>query len=433
MKISALALLVTTSLSVSTALPSEALSSSNGAKEGALPVTPDALVAEIAAANPELAFYREEIAAARAGSRLAATRPAPELSLEAGRKRVRDTAGLSVEGTAWSVSVSQTFEWPGRLALRKSIANADLALAELGLARFEAALRARARTLAFGLHAATVRADAAREVADRYAALKEVFLVRDPAGLTPLLETRVIEAQELALQRRATDAALAVQAALTELNQLRGAAPDAPLALTPATLKFNPAPDPGSLLAAARENHFGFRARKLELEQQGYAVRLARSEQRPSFTVSPFLSQENAGDRETVAGLGLSLPLPTGERARSGNDLAGARHRQAATAVLVAERELEREVLTAAAAFSARQVEIARWSPAAAAKFREAAELADRHYRLGAVPLATYIELQSAYLDAVESLLDTEREALAAGLQLELLTGLNLKLVEATP
>jgi hypothetical protein len=46
-------------------------------------------------------------------------------------------------------------------------------------------------------------------------------------------------------------------------------------------------------------------------------------------------------------------------------------------------------------------------------KFREAADLADRHYRTGAVPIATYVELQNSYLDAVEALLDTQRETLA--------------------
>lgn len=396
------------------------------------PTAPEALVAEIVAGNPELQFYRDEVAAARAGMRLAGTRTPPELAIEAGRKRVRD-AGFAAEGTAWAVSVSQTFEWPGRLALRKAIANHDIALAELGLARFEAALQTRARTLAFGLHAATARADAAREVAARYAALKEVFLARDPAGLTPLLETRVIEAQELALQRRATESALAVQVALAELNQLRGTAADQPLVIASAGLKFNPAPSTETLLTAARENHFEFRAKKLELEQQGYAVQLARSDGRPAFTVSPYLSQEKAGERETVAGVGLSLPLPLGDRPGATSELAEARRRQAETAVRLAERELERELLATAAAYAARQGEIARWAPDSATKFREAAALADRHYRLGAVPLATYVELQNAYLDAIESLLATEREALEAALRLEQITGLKLKLVEVAP
>jgi cobalt-zinc-cadmium efflux system outer membrane protein len=46
---------------------------------------------------------------------------------------------------------------------------------------------------------------------------------------------------------------------------------------------------------------------------------------------------------------------------------------------------------------------------------------------LGAVPIATYVELQNSYLDAVEALLATQREALEAGLKLQQLTGVDLK------
>ena len=177
----------------------------------------DALVADIVAKNPERSFYQAEIETAQAGQRAAGTLANPELGLTLGRKRVTDAGGvLAGEGTAWSVTISQTFDWPGRLSLRKAIANHDIALAELGLARFKAALAARARTLAYGLHAAHERADATAQVASRYQALRELFLARDPGGITPLLETRVIEAQELALQHRATEARLAVQAALVD-------------------------------------------------------------------------------------------------------------------------------------------------------------------------------------------------------------------------
>ena len=128
----------------------------------------DRLVAEITAHNPELKFYEAEIAAAQGARRTAGAWPDPELSLEAGRKRARDAAGVLVgEGTAWSVALRQTFEWPGRLGLRKSIANRQVELAELGFARFQAALAGRARTLAFGLHVANSRRAAVREVARR--------------------------------------------------------------------------------------------------------------------------------------------------------------------------------------------------------------------------------------------------------------------------
>ena len=399
------------------------------------PATPTvpltALVDEIAANNPELKFYEAEIAAAKSVAHTSSLLADPELSLDLGRKRVRDASGgLAGEGTAWSVSVTQTFEWPGRLGLRKAIANRQVELAELGLARFRAALNARAQTLAFGLHAAGTKADAIREVADRFAALKETFLARDPAGITPLLETRVIEAGELSLQRRATEAELALHAALLELNQLRGAPSGAPLRVSAAALVFGDAPASDALLTAARESNFDFRMKRVELEQQGYAVRLAQNERRPAISVSPFYSHEKAGDRESVIGVGLSVPLPVSGRARGAVDTAEARRRQAETAALVAQRELEREVLTAAHALATKLAEIRRWAPDTARKFRDSAELADRHYRLGAVPVATYVELQHSYLEAVESLLDTQRETLEAGLRLQQLTGLTFEPTE---
>ncbi len=398
------------------------------------PVSLDALVDEAVAHNPELAFYTAEIDAARAGIRVAGAAKDPELAVQAGHKRTRDSAGvLAGEGTAWSVSLSQTFEWPGRLALRKAIANREVAHAELGLARFQAALASRARTLAYGLFAAQEKAAAAAEVAERFRALKETFLARDPAGLTPLLDTRVIEAQELALQRRATEATLAAHAALVELNQLRGLPLQTPARAAGGKLVFHAAPALDELLAAARENHFEFRSKKLELEQQGFAVQLARNERRPSFTVSPYFSRESSDSRDSTVGLGLSVPLPLSSRGRAGVDVAEARRRQAETAVLIAQREMEREVIAAAQTFAAKREETERWSPESAEKFREAAALADRHYRLGAVPLATYVGLQTAYLDAVDALLDTQRETLEAGLRLQLLTGLNFHAVELAP
>ena len=94
---------------------------------------------------------------------------------------------MSAEGVAWSVSVVQPFEWPGRIGLRKAIANRDVELAELGFARFKLALAGRVRALAYGLFAAQEKASAAGEVADRFQALREVLVQRDSTGLTPQL------------------------------------------------------------------------------------------------------------------------------------------------------------------------------------------------------------------------------------------------------
>jgi cobalt-zinc-cadmium efflux system outer membrane protein len=296
---------------------------------------------------------------------------------------------MSAEGVAWSVSVAQPFEWPGRLGLRKAIANRDIELAQLGYERFKVALDGRVRTLAYGLFAAQEKATATREVADRFTALREVLVQRDAAGLTPLLETRVIEATELTMQRKASDATLATQAALLELNQLRGVAPTAHLAVAFIHLTFRPAETLGTLTALARANNFELRLRAIELSQQGFRVDLAKNERYPVISLGPTISEESAGDRERIIGVGVSLPLPLWNRNRGNIETAVARQMQAEVSLNVTAREIERKVIEAALVYRTKLREIAKWRPDSVEHFREAAELADRHYRLGAVPIST--------------------------------------------
>ena len=394
-------------------------------------VTLDALVAEALEKNPELNFYTAEVAAAKGGRRQAGTYPNPEVSGNAGQKRV-SSGGLSSEGLAWAVSVTQPFEWPGRIGLRKAIANRDIELAELGYERFRIALAARVRILAYDLFAAQEKASAAREVAERFRALREVLVQRDPAGLTPLLETRVIEATELNTQRKASEAALVTQAALLELNQLRGAPPETPLSIAPVQLTFNSLEDKQMLLSFAQTNNFEIRVHAVELAQQGFRVALAKNERYPTISVGPSISEERAGDRERVIGVGVSIPVPLWNRNTGNIEAARARQVQAETSFFITQRETDRKVIEAALTYETKLREMGKWRPDSVQHFKEAAEIADRHYRLGAVPISTYVELQKQYLDAAEGLLDTKKEALEAAAQLELLTGLPMPLARTS-
>ena len=384
----------------------------------------DDLVNEALVKNPELNFYRAEIAAAKGERRTAGTWANPELSTTVGQKKVT-SGGLSAEGVAWSVGVQQTFEWPGRIPLRKAIANRQTQLAELGFAQFKASLAARTRTLVYGLFAAQERAAAAKEVADRFKQLREVLVQRDPAGLTPQLEARIIEATELTLQRKSTDATLAAQSAQLELNQLRGAPWTNVLTVQPVNMAFSPAPEQEALLVSAQTNSFELQMRRVELEQQGFKVSLARKDGYPSLSVGPYYSQERAGDREQQIGVGISLPLPLWNRNKGNVETAQARQAQAETSLYVTQRDLDRRILQTALAYQTKLTEMGNWRPESVDEFRKAAELADRHYRVGAVPIATYVELQKQYLEAVEALLDTKKEALEAAQTLEQLTGIS--------
>lgn len=392
------------------------------------------LVEDVVAHNPEVRFYEAELAVSRGERRVAGQWANPELAPQISQKRSTDPLGtLQGEGVAWSVAISQTFEWPGRLGLRKAIADRQVGLAELGLAQFRAALAIEARVLGYRYAVAQQKAAVTREIADRFLALQEIAVQRDPAGIAPLIETRILEANSITSRRRAADARHAARRVLIELNLLRGRPLETELTLAASGLVFGAIPGMETLMGLARTNSFELRQRVLELEQQGFRVDLARHERKPALTLSPFFTEENAGGKDRFIGVGVSVPLPLWNRNKGGMEAASAREQQAVVALRMAQREVEREVVTAAAAYNARLEEMSHWRGDSVERFGEAAEVADRHYRLGALSIATYVEMQKQSLEAREALLDTRLEALEAALRLERVTGAELHLCLDTP
>jgi cobalt-zinc-cadmium efflux system outer membrane protein len=395
--------------------------------------TPAALVRQALANNPELTFYAAEISVAKGALKTAGTIRNPELNTQAGYKSARDNfGGPSGEGGAWSVSINQTFEYPGRIALRKAIAKGDIDLAGLHLQQFRLTLAARVRTLAYSISIAQERSIAAREVADRFQALSDVLAQRPTAGVTPLLETRIIDANTLNFRRQELEAALAAKSAVAELNQLCGRPVDAALQVRAGELNLLEM-SLQALVDAARANAFDIRIRQRELAQQGFKVVLARNERFPAIAIGPYYLQENAVEKEHQAGIGISLPLPFWDRNIGNIETSKARQEQAQASLLVTQRDVERRVTQSAATFKAKREQIANWQVDTVAKFREAAELADRNYRLGAVALPVYVETQKQYLEIVGALHEMKKDALQAAQELEILTSLRLFREEERP
>jgi outer membrane protein, heavy metal efflux system len=400
---------------------------------GRIQTTAAALVRQALANNPELKFYAAEIAAAKGALKTAGTIRNPELNTEAGYKNARDNfGGPSGEGATWSLSINQTFEYPGRIALRKAIARGDIDLAELHFQQFRLTLAARVRTLAYSISIAQERSITAREVADRFQALSDVLAQRPPAGATPLLETRIIDANTLNFRRQELEAALAAKTAVAELNQLCGRPGYAALHVRAGELNLLEL-SLRTLVDAARANAFDIRIRQRELAQQGFKVALARNERFPAIAVGPYYSQENATDKEQRAGIGISLPLPLWDRNIGNIETSRARQEQAKASLLATQRDVERRVTQSAATFEAKSEQIANWQADTVAKFREATELADRNYRLGAVALPVYVETQKQYFEIVGALQEMKKDALQAAQELEILTRLKLYREEERP
>ena len=388
--------------------------------------TPEVLVKQALQRNPELNFFVAEIAAAKGGVRTARTVRNPELSSEVGYKNSHENSGAaSGAGAIVALSFSQTVEYPGRIALRKAIANHDLVLADLHLQQFRLTLAARVRSLAYTITSAHERTKAVQEVASRTQALDDVLKQRPLAGVAPQLEAQIISANMLTFQRQERESALAEKTMAAELNQLCGRSADTAIIVNASPIVFTAVSVP-SLVNAARSNAFDIRIRQVELAQQGFKVALSKNERFPAIAVGPFYSLENAIDREHRVGLGISLPLPLWDRNVGNIASSKARQQQAEASLALAEREAERRVTQTAATLEAKRAEIETWKTGALAKLREATELADRNYRLGAVPLTTYVEIQKQYLEAVSAFNDAQKDALEAAQTLEILTSQKL-------
>jgi cobalt-zinc-cadmium efflux system outer membrane protein len=256
---------------------------------------------------------------------------------------------------------------------------------------------------------------------------------RETAGVAPMLERRIIEASALTLDRKMSETERERQAAHFELNQLRGVRVTAPIAVTRTELPLKHSPELALLLATARERNFDVRTRVVELEQQGFKVKLTENERWPSVTLAPYARGERANDSQREFGLGVTVPLPVLNQNRGNISAAKARQLQAEVMLNVKLREVERKIAEAHHAYAAQLEAIARWQADTVKNLREAAAQADRHYRLGALPIATYTELQKQYLDALEAVLDTQTEALESRQALELLSGLALSGKPLTP
>ena len=374
--------------------------------------------------NPELHFYEQEIAVAQGDRRTAGTWPNPDLSGQIGGKSYNSLAGNYLgTGPVWSVSLTQTFEFPGRVSLRKAIADKQIALAQQGLEQFRVSLRNRIEMLCYRLLAAQDRAAAATEVAQRFRDLIAVLVQRETAGPTPLIEMRILEGNAATFNHRAAQALIELQSAQFELNLLRGVAVNLPVEVAKQNVNLPILPDSERLIANAYEKNFDLQARRTELEQQGFRVGLARNEHWPSVKVGPYTAGENVVDSERELGLSLSVSLPLWNQARGSEEAAKARLNQAEVLLAASMRDLERQIMTAAQSYNQLLTELSEDRPQLLEQLRDAAHLADDNYRLGALPISTYTEIQLQYVDTTDAILSSRLDALQNLSDLEYLSG----------
>jgi len=392
-------------------------------------LTSNDLVAEALKKNPEVLFYEAEITAARGGRRTAGQLANPELSTSFGGMAIVS----QVDGFAWSATISQVFDFPGRMALRKAIADRDIELAQLGLLQYKSQLANEVRARAGDVILLRRKESAARDVRQRLEALVAVLVQRDSGSVSALLERRILEASLLTSDRALTDAAKATREAAAALAVLCGRSPDDEMTIGGTVTSFPDVPHLETLKQQAARTNFDLLQKRLNVAKQGLKVDLTKSERWGNITFGPYMGGQTAGNTQIEAGFVLSIPLPLWNKNKGNIEAEQARIQQAEALLRATLRDLERDLVVERASYRAELDALSRWRPESEGQFADAAKQADEHFRLGAVPAATYVEMQRGYLDAIDSLIQSRRNAWKHRMAIERLTGALLTGESAAP
>jgi cobalt-zinc-cadmium efflux system outer membrane protein len=117
------------------------------------------------------------------------------------------------------------------------------------------------------------------------------------------------------------------------------------------------------------------------------------------------------------------VSLPLWNQARGSEEAAKARLNQAEVLLAAAMRDLDRQIMTAAQSYNQLLKELGEDTPQLLEQLRDAAHLADDNYRLGALPISTYTEIQLQYVDTIDAVLSSRLDALQNLSDLEYLSG----------
>jgi cobalt-zinc-cadmium efflux system outer membrane protein len=170
-------------------------------------------------------------------------------------------------------------------------------------------------------------------------------------------------------------------------------------------------------------NNFEILSLRSQSGQQRLRVDLARASRTPNVAIGPYFGHSKSDIRETNVGVRLSTALPLWNSQAAGVAQEQGRQSQTEGALMAARRRIARQVYEQAATYETKRKTLTSWTGSLADKFASAAKAADDNFRQGAVPIATYVEMQRQYLDALSAMLDTKRETLEAALALRALNG----------
>lgn len=365
------------------------------------------LVAEAAAASPEVAQARADVEAYQRLVSPAGALPDPTLSLGIQNDGFKDIE-IGKMGTSFvSIGLTQPLYWPGKRELRTQVASLDAKRAEAQLSRALLDVEGRTRRAYVALLLARSQQELLDEQDRLWTQAEQTARSRYESGQVPQSDLLRAQLERARLQQRrfAIEAALAT--GLAELNRLRAHPLDEPIEAAEKLADLPEPPDENDAEARSPE----LREAALDVEQSARRVELSKKEKLPDFAVSAAVMPRGSIEPMWQLGFSIGLPIFAGskqDRAVSAGEARQISQASAAEAVrqVLRLRVREREA-TLAALNRANQQYRTQVLVLSAASARSTLT----QYEVGRVPFAAVLEALAGYIADRSSYLDSIAQA----------------------
>jgi outer membrane protein, heavy metal efflux system len=323
--------------SLAFAVGAAALAASAPARAASPPADPvlQGLVDEALARNPQLVAAQQLEQAAAARPVQAGSRPGPTVGVFYQNDGVAPSLGRE-QMTMLGLSAGQEIPYPGKLGLRRQVAQADADLAAFDVQRVRLSLVAAVKRAYYGLVLARGLAALALEHRKVWDEVRETARVRYASAVGSQQEMLRAQVEGTRLNAVHAQHHAEARARLAEINALLGRAADTPIE-TPAALTIaTDSRSPEEIVAAVEAASPELKAAQLAIARDQRVLDLARLEFKPDFNVEG--AAINRGGLPPMWQVSAKVMFPSKARARGA--LAEAQARLAASNAGVADVRL---------------------------------------------------------------------------------------------
>jgi len=386
-------------------------------------LTLSAALSEAMAQSPALQSIEADIDSAKASVLTAQTRPAPELTLSPGIRRLRESNGVRHEFLG-GIALTKIFPFPGKQELLVSLAERNAELRSLAIEGLRFQVTAAVRKAFYELLTAQNIVGLRHQQLESAETFRQSAVKRAESGYASDFEAVKSQGDIINARKLLQAAHGRIASVRVELNVLLGRDPSAPLEVGGGA--NDPMPDRplADWVTKALVSNPSLRVQTMQAEIAGLNVRKARLARKPDITAGPSLEYSKS---EQIIGVSVTIPLADKNYGRGEILAASAEQRKVQAEMEKLRREIVGAVTQAFTRLDTARGQFALYTPAYLDQLKAVVEQAERGYAQNTTSLLIYLDARRTYFDTLSDYQEAVANVAASRAELESAVGAPLE------